>query len=349
MEDIFHYESENNTIFVNEKVLLSGSKMLAKCREDEITALANAIRPLAERKAGFRLFVFGPHGSGKTMSSKYVLENLGKHSNGVIGAYINCWHYSTAMSIYHSIVKAAGWFVPRRGVAKDEVFEKIIEILEKEGKSILLVLDNLDGLFFYNGKESLDVLSELSKNRLVGLIGISSNPQLINRDSFSELEFKPYKFDELVTILRHMAEQALQPKSWDEDLLMFCAKKAEEKGGSARLALELLWKSGKLAQRKEKYKISLSDADEAVRMTFRKDDLESMKYVSQEEQIILDILKTGEKTSSELYWAFSKKLLRTKRQIRNYLKSLMERGLVETRDVQNGNGTMKPRIISIKV
>lgn len=348
MEDFFHYESEGNTIFADEKALLSGRRILAKCRENEIASLANAVRPLVERKAGFRLFVFGPQGSGKTMSSKYVLENLVKNTS-TIGAYVNCWHCSTAMSVYHSIVKSAGWFVPRRGVAKDEVFEKILQILEKENKSILLVLDNLDGLYFHKDKHSLDILSELSKNRLIGMICISSNPQLMDKDSFSELEFKPYDFDDLVTILRHKADQALKPKSWNDEILLFCAKKAEEKGGSARLALELLWKSGKLAQRRGKYKIEISDANEAAKLTLRKDDLVEINDITQEEQIILDILKTGEKTSSELYWAFSKKLLRTKRQIRNYLNCLREKGLIEIRDVQNGRKAMKPRIISIKV
>lgn len=343
-EDIFHYTNANQTIFTDEKTLLSRDHLLMKCREAEITNLANAIQPLVEKKCGFRLFLTGPRGSGKTISAHYVLDRLKTYSRTVIPVYINCWHYSTPISIYHSIVKTAGWFMPRRGLAKDEVFETIIQLLEKEKRAILIVLDNLDGLFFHKDEYSLDMLSELSKNRMVGLIGISRNPNLLEGRSFSEVEFRPYTLRQLVDILTHKASLCLHPKSYCEDILVRCAQKTEEKGASARMALELLWKSGKLAQRKGKRKIEIEDVEEVVSKSFRKDDV---KNLTEEEELILEILKTGEKTSSELYWAFEKKIMRTTRQIRNYISRLKEKDLVETRDMEDG-GLIKPRVISIK-
>ena len=335
-EDIFHYANANQTIFADEKTLLSGDHLFMKCRENEITNLANAIQPLAENKYGFRLFITGPKGSGKTISTHYVLDKLKEHSRTVIPAYTNCWHYSTPMSIYHSIVKAAGWFMPRRGLAKDE-------------KAILLVMDNLDGLFFHKERHSLDILSELSKNRMVGLIGISRNPSLLEGRNFPELEFKPYTLGQLVDILSHKAGRCLHPKSYNEGILVRCAEKAEEKGASARMALELLWKSGKLAQRKGKWKIETDDVEEAIAMSFREEETGEPENLSEEEQIILEILKSGEKSSSELYWTFSKKLMRTSRHIRNYVNGLMKKGLIESREVRIGNRPINSRILSIKL
>lgn len=57
--------------------------------------------------------------------------------------------------------------------------------------------------------------------------------------------------------------------------------------------------------------------------------------LSEEEQIILNMLSNGEKNTSEIYWLFNKKLNRSKRQIRNYLRSLELKGVIESQFIKD--------------
>ena len=59
--------------------------------------------------------------------------------------------------------------------------------------------------------------------------------------------------------------------------------------------------------------------------------------VSEEEKLILGLLKGGELLSTDVYSEFCKKSVRSKRQIRNYLKELEAKGLVIVEEVEGSN------------
>ena len=119
------------------------------------------------------------------------------------------------------------------------------------------------------------------------------------------------------------------------------AEIGEKNRGNMRLALEMLWKSAKLAESKGKILIELEDV-EATDLALNG----GKNILTAEEQILIEILSTDEKTSSEVYWLFCKKLIRTKKQIRNYLKALEGKGIIETKTVNIGN---KPKFKLIKL
>jgi len=39
------------------------------------------------------------------------------------------WHYNTSTALLTKIILDLGYFIPRRGLSKDEIVEKLVEIL----------------------------------------------------------------------------------------------------------------------------------------------------------------------------------------------------------------------------
>jgi DNA-binding transcriptional ArsR family regulator len=71
--------------------------------------------------------------------------------------------------------------------------------------------------------------------------------------------------------------------------------------------------------------------------------------LSEEERLLLEILKDGEKPSAEVYAAFMAKKKKSKRQVRNYLQLLEAKGLVDAKEVDVGeNSFLNTKIYSLK-
>jgi cell division control protein 6 len=318
-------------------------------REAELQSLADAIKPLVRRSAPANLFVHGPSGCGKTASMKYIIRQLSEYSSAVLPVYVNCWENSTQLAVYNRIVEEMRLPLPRRGLATDEVFSRISQYIRNYRKPVLVVLDDMDGL---HGDELLYVLSRSNgKGVLFGIIGIANDRTLLSgldvriRSSlrFSELEFRPYGEEQLARILRVRAEHGLEPGSWDERLLAKIARAAE--GGSARTALEILWKAAKRAEKAGRVKIMLQDAEEvmATEPSFKLPELR----LCSEELLIVELLRGGETESSALYERFTRKIPKTKRQIRNYLELLEKKGMVESEELP-GDGMLRPRVFRLR-
>jgi len=71
--------------------------------------------------------------------------------------------------------------------------------------------------------------------------------------------------------------------------------------------------------------------------------------LSDEERLILDIVKTGPKSSTDLYLAFFRKLRRSKRQIRNYLSGLEAKKLLHIQTVEGISPLLNTRMIQLNI
>ncbi len=309
-------------------------------RDKELSVIADSIKPLIKRKAPDNLFIFGPSGCGKTTCVKYVMKQLLEHSSAVLPVYVNCWENPTQMAVYNRIIEEMRLPLPRRGLATDEIFDKILSYVKNYNKPILLILDEMDGL---RHDKLLYVVSRANEEKLMfGIIGISNNKTLLSRlDSrvrsslrFSEFEFSGYGPEELVSILRVRAERALTPGSYDSRLLEKVANSCD----SARVAIERLWKAAKKAEKASRPKIMLQDVEDIIE-TFKLNDYN----LSSEELLIMELLKGGELQSTELYDMFTSKIPKTKRQIRNYLDLLENKGLISSRELP-GDGMLRPKV-----
>ncbi|MBI5227836.1 hypothetical protein HY988_04585 [Candidatus Micrarchaeota archaeon] len=90
--------------------------------------------------------------------------------------------------------------------------------------------------------------------------------------------------------------------------------------------------SAKHAEAKGNVVLSLEDIEEINKLINAKEPV-----LREEELLIVEILKSGQITSSELYWLFQKKLRISRRQIFNYVIGLERKGIIETKLIQRGN------------
>jgi cell division control protein 6 len=318
-------------------------------RERELQSMADSIKPLLGKRTPDNLFIHGPSGCGKTTCVKYILKQLTEHSSNVLPVYVNCWENPTQMAVYNKIIEAMRLPLPRRGLATDEIFERIMQYAKNYSKPILLVLDEMDGL---RHDKLLYVVSRANAQRLTfGIIGISNNKSLLaNQDArvrsslrFSEMEFKQYSEEQLISIIRTRAERALTPGSYDERLVQKIARSVDD--GSARIALERLWKAAKRAERAERQKITLQDLEDSLSESpvFKMPELS----LSSDEELIVELLRGGPLSSSELYDRFLKRVPKTKRQIRNHLDLLEKKGIIIAEDVE-AEGMLKPRVLRLR-
>lgn len=350
MPNYFNGHSEEPQIIRREEILLPAylpDELLH--RASELQVIADSIKTLLQRRKSDNLFIHGTPGTGKTACIKYLLKQLSEHSSAVLPVYVNCWENPTQLAVYNRIIEEMRLPLPRRGLATDEVFDRIMQYMKNYKKPVLVVLDDMDGL---RQDEVLYVLPRSNeKGILFAIIGVANDKSLPARlDSrirsslnFSELEFRPYSEEQLLSILRTRAAAALSPGSYDERLLLKIARSAED--GSARLAIERLWKAAKHAEKAGRAKMLLQDFEDAAfaEPAFKLPELK----LSSEEIVLMDILREGEMGSSTIYERFVKKIPRTKRQIRNYLDLLERKGLVEARELE-GDGMLRARVFRLR-
>jgi cell division control protein 6 len=350
MQNYFGGPEDRPLILKNEDVLLPDympDELLH--RDAELQGIADSIKPLLTRRTPDNLFIHGPSGSGKTACVKHILKQLTEHSSSVLPVYVNCWENSTQLAAYNKIVEEMRLPLPRRGLATDEVFRRISEYVKNYKRPILLVLDEMDALQHDN---LLYVVSRSNEKRLMfGIIGISNNKALLSKlDArvraslrFSEVDFRKYSEEQLLSILKMRAERAFAPGSYDERLLLKVVRSVEE--GSARLAIERLWKAAKHAEKAGREKIMLQDVEDVLshRPVFKLPEFK----LSSEELLIIELLGKSELESSELYKKFLQKIPKTKRQIRNYLELLEKKGLIVSEEL-GGDSRFRPRLFRLK-
>ncbi|MFH0817810.1 MAG: AAA family ATPase [Candidatus Micrarchaeota archaeon] len=369
MAKLFDTANDANSIISREEALRPDYVPTeALHRTNEMETIASSITPMIHGQSCSNLFICGPTGTGKTTCMKLVANQLRESTSKVIPVYVNCWERPTKMGVYYEVAEALKLLLPRRGLAADEVFEKILDDMRRENLAILLILDELDSLVFKKEDAFLYNISRAGTERGVrfGVVAISNKKDLIRlldtRVSsslrLSTFEFHEYNTAQLKEILLERAKFALVPKTYDSCVLDACAKIGAESNGNARLAIEIMWKAALRADNRDAKKIEPVDVAEVAksieqrpgkkeraRITFKDHDLN----LSDEENLIINLLKGGEMPSPELYSEFTGKKDKTKRQIRNYLMLLEAKGLIASKEVETGGKTfLKTKVYSLK-
>lgn len=273
----------NEGLFKDKSVLQSNySPDIILHREKEIESVAEILAPALRGDKVSSLFVYGNTGTGKTLSIMHVgnkllerVKQLGKDHLKFL--FVNCKLRKVANTEYRIIaelIKQLGGEIPSTGLPTDVVYNKFVELVDKEKMIILLVLDEIDQAVGKIGDSFIYTLTRLNselKKSQISLIGISNSltfmdhidPRVKSSLGEEELIFPLYNALQLQDILKQRAERAFNIGVLEEGVLAKCAAYAAREHGDARRALDLLRVAGELAERKGEKKVTLGFIDAA--------------------------------------------------------------------------------------
>lgn len=275
---------DKNHIFKDKSVFQSNHRPEEiSHRDEQIKQVASILAPVLRGEKTSNLFLYGKTGTGKTLTIDYVKDELLKRSEKTEGGcklvipYINCKLKKVSDTEYRilaAMIRELGGEVPATGLPTEAVYNKFIEIIDKEKQLVVLVLDEIDQTvkkissdFLYNLTR---INTELSQTQIC-IVGISNNLTFLDeldprvRSSLSEEEiiFPPYNALQLQEILKKRTDLAFKKGILDEGVIAKCAAFAAREHGDARRALDLMRVAGELAERDGSKRILLKHIDES--------------------------------------------------------------------------------------
>ena len=376
LDNVFDKFLGNEAIFSNRSVLsIAFTPENIPHREEQINELGRMLAPSLRGDKPSNIFVYGRTGTGKSLITRLVGEQLEKRSrsngNLVKVVYLNC-KMKTADTEYRllaSLSKEFGVDVPFTGLPTDKVYDIFFDCIDSKKQSVIIIIDEIDALIQKNGDEILYNLTRMNqdlKNSRVSLIGITNDlgfienldPRIRSSLSEEELIFPPYNAIQLQDILRNRSKNAFKESSLQEGVIEKCAALAAQEHGDARRALDLLRVSAELAERTGSSKILIEHVDKAEDKIDIDRTVELVKAQPKQSQAVLwGIIKLGKKGNIETSDVIDKyhevcqengiKPL-TQRRISDLIGELDMFGMINTRVVSKGRYG-RTKVVSMNV
>lgn len=304
-------------------------------RDGQLKALRDNLKPAIDGHKPRNSFLNGTPGTGKTCISQYAVEELKKHAS-VMSAYVNCWEYPSRFKILYSILQSMGetLSIHRKGTPTDE----LLDILKNkvQGKCAVVILDEADQL------DSFEVLYDLILAG-VSMILIANNetvfhsadPRIRSRlSSLESIQFPSYSQRDLQEILEDRAHWGLIPGAIHKNQLGDISSRAE---GDARAAINILRIVSEEAENNDLEKIPDKFIEKAFPKAQKIPEEVLLKKLTEEQKLILDIVRSEKKLASGSLLKEFQKLLEkqslsktTDRTFRNHLEKLVRYGFIES-------------------
>ncbi len=369
LDEIFDSTAEN-FIFKDKSVLQPNfSPETIPHRDEQIKQIASILAPCLRGEKTSNLFLYGKTGTGKTLSVQFVKNELLKRSKAndtfqLKIIYLNCKLKKVSDTEYRilaEIISRLGGSVPSTGLPTDAVYNRFIELVEKEKQIILLVLDEVDhavkkisDAFLYN---LLRINSELT-NTQISIVGISNDltfldgldPRVKSSLSEEEIVFPPYNALQLQDILKERAKLAFKENVIKDGVVAKCAAFAAREHGDARRALDLMRIAAELCERENSKNIVLKHIDLANEKIEKDKILDVIKTEPQQFQLVLlSIINLTEANrdsifTGDIYAVYQDLCLRNKveiltpRRVSDILAEFDMLGLISAKVISKGRG-----------
>ena len=275
METEIEASLDNQGLFKDETILFSDYiPEILPHRENQILEMTKYMKGLFSRqqeKLSFRqtIIISGPVGSGKTSTAKKFGIDLQSYATMKLSnvkfvyRHLNCRRIRTIYLLLIELLKSFLPYYPERGFSSAELLRDLFQTLEKFNYYLLLTLDEIDYLLhdseldtlLYALTRPMDAAIEPENQRL-SLILITRNDNFLfllestTKSSLSKniVKFFPYTAEQLESILQERIKKSLFPDVIQPALVSSIVAAAIENGGDARVAIELLWRSVKIAE-----------------------------------------------------------------------------------------------------
>jgi cell division control protein 6 len=349
-------------IFKNREVLTSEfTPEIIYHRNKEINTIASILAPSLKGARPSNIFIYGLTGTGKTLVSKHVAEELEKISSQgnypVKVLYINCKMKKISDTEYRlltELTRMLGYNLPTTGLPTDYRYQTFFNALDSEKRIVILILDEIDALVEKMGDEFLYNLTRINqdlKQAKLSIIGITNDLHFIEildprvKSSLREEEilFTPYNATQLYDILKHRAELAFVENSLSEEVIPKCAALAAQEHGDARRALDLLRVAGEIAERLGESKVTEKHVDMAQEKIDFDRIIESTKALPKQTKVVLwSIIELAETKrediqTGDVYDVYQKKCKEiglyplTQRRISDLISELDMAGIINAR------------------
>jgi len=224
-------------------------------RDIEIENITEHFIPTQYGKYCPDLSIYGVTGSGKTLITKIIFRTLAKEAKDTYYIFISCNEYKTPTSILKFILSQIN--TNEKGLSESDILQLIKKNIEN--KLMVLIFDEID-VFLKKDKSYENLLLTFSDWNNCVLIFISNDPgwheyikdhRTVSRLHLSNMIFEPYYSDEIFHIIKDRAAIGLKPGVISDDLLCKIAEFSAQYSGDARVAIKILSKAAKYAERFE--------------------------------------------------------------------------------------------------
>lgn len=235
-----------------------------KIREKQLSRIVAHLTPILDGSHPPPALVFGPTGSGKTVSLIHVLSTFQRvaERKGIKFrySYIDLTSPKTFFGALNEVAIAldSSNRKYRKGIPIDHMQSRIVEGIGSFDGFLCLLIDeadnlrpNADGLLTFLGKTlprkvSCRLMLILLTNRLDWEKTL--DPRILSFLKKTDILFEPYDALDLLEILKLRVEKALDTKKVDLAALKKVAALASRETGDARKAVELLAKAVTVAE-----------------------------------------------------------------------------------------------------
>jgi cell division control protein 6 len=274
-------------------------------RDEQIHTLASILASALKGGRPSNIFIYGMTGTGKTLVSKFVGDELKKTSTQggfpIEVVYINCKMKKIADTEYRLVAELSrllGQEVPVTGLPTERVYHTFFNVLDSREWVVIVILDEIDALVKKMGDDFLYNFTRINqdlKKAKVSVVGITNDLHFIDildprvRSSLSEEEilFPPYNALELQDILKQRVKLGFYPGVLSDEVIPKCAALAAQEHGDARRALDLLRVAGEIAERQNDSRVTEKHVDLALEKIDYDRVIESVKSLPKQTKLVL--------------------------------------------------------------
>ena len=290
-------------------------------RDTQMEAMAMSIRPAIRGGQPSNAVVLGSPATGKTTAIRKVFEHVEKSTEKVICVYINCQLHTTRFGIFSQIFKKIfGYVPPETGVPFSRIYDQIMKDLQKNEKSLVIALDDVNYLF--QSKNANKILYDMLrayeeypgvKTSIFAILSDLEFKYAFDKNVNTvfipqEITFSPYSYSEIEDILRDRVKAGFYPNVLSDDILEQIAMYTHE-NGDLRIGINLLKSCGNIAEADASREIAQEHFDKAIDSLVSVNISETLKSLNDVERTLLKMIADSDEilTAGKLSEMFKEK------------------------------------------